>query len=71
MKTPKNPKVFLVQITVDDPYPKNFEIRQDASNISRAVYLATMRIRKQHFFRRSVKEMRIKAHLIANEKNES
>lgn len=71
MKSLKNPKVFLVQITVDDPYPKKFEARVEASNISRALYLGSMRIRKQHFFRRSVKEMRITARLIANEKNES
>ena len=53
-------KTTLVQITVDVPYPKTFEYRQETSNVSTAVARAMKQVRKDLSGKR-IKEYRIKS----------
>ena len=53
-------KTQLVQITVDVPYPKTFEYRQQASSVSTAVARALRQVRKD-LGRKRIKEYRIKS----------
>jgi hypothetical protein len=53
-------KTTLVQITVDIPYPKTFEYRQEASNQATAIARALRQIRKDLSGKR-IKEYRIKS----------
>lgn len=53
-------KGYLVQITIEIPYPKTLEFREQASGIAPAVSRAIKALRKQIKGKR-IKEMRIKA----------
>ena len=52
-------KNYLVQVTVEVPYPRTLEFRQEASGIAPAVSRAIKLVRKQIKGKR-IKEMRIK-----------
>lgn len=53
-------KTQLISITVDVPYPKTFEYRQEASNVGTAINRALKQVRKDLVGRR-IKEYRIKS----------
>lgn len=53
-------KDYLVLITVDVPYPKQFEYRESAGSIAPAVSRALKKVRKD-LGRKRIKEFRIKA----------
>lgn len=54
-------KTYFVVISVDLPYPKSFEYRQEASSIAPAVSRCLKKFRKE-VARRKIKEFRIKAY---------
>lgn len=53
-----NFKDYLVQITVDVPYPKTFEFRESATSISPAVSRALKEVRKK-LNRKKIKQFKI------------
>ncbi len=55
-----NLKNYIIRISVDVPYPKEFEYRESASGVAPAVSRALKTMRKD-LGRKRVKEFRIKA----------
>ena len=53
-------KTQLVQITVNVPYPKTFEYRQEATSVGTAINRALKQVRKDLVGKR-IKEYRIKS----------
>jgi hypothetical protein len=54
-------KNYLVKITVQIPYPKDFEFRQEASGLATAVSRAIRRFRKELNGKKKIKEVFIRA----------
>jgi hypothetical protein len=52
-------KNYFVQITVDDPYPKKFEITGTAASAEVAVKRALQKFRKEFWARRPLTEFRV------------
>ena len=52
-------KQYLIQITVEDPYPKEYELREEATNPDVAVYRAFKRWRKENWKGRPLNQSKI------------
>lgn len=52
-------KNYFVQITVDDPYPKKFEVTGTAASAEVAVKRALQQFRKEFWARRPLNEFRV------------
>lgn len=57
-------KNIYVQITINDPYPKNFEKQGQGSTMEVAIKRALQQFRKESWSRRPLKEIKIYAKIL-------
>lgn len=52
---------FLIKVKIDDPYPKEFEERAEASHIGSAINRAISKLRKGPLKGKRLKELTVRA----------